>query len=64
MCVRILLLLIAIQLVGGPVYWLHMTAIVTLPDLTLSTDHVNFDTIQCGQCKVITIRIKNPYHIR
>ena len=39
-------------------------AMVALPDLTLSTSYVNFETVQCGQCKVVTIRIRNSYSIK
>ena len=45
-------------------YWLNLMAIVTLPDLTISMSNVDFETVQCGRCKVVTIRIKNPYSIK
>ena len=45
-------------------YWLNLSATVTLPDLTMSTSSINFETVQCGRCKVITIRIRNPYKIK
>ena len=60
----LVLLLLPTQLVGGPVYWLNLSATVTLPELSISTSCINFDTVQCGRCKVITIRVKNPYNIK
>lgn len=37
-----------------------MHAVVAVPDLKVSTELVDFDEVQCGQCKIVTIQLHNP----
>eukprot|EP00063_Salmo_salar_P029727 XP_014004562.1 PREDICTED: hydrocephalus-inducing protein homolog isoform X1 [Salmo salar] len=49
-----------IQVVGGPAVQVHLCAVVTMPSLTVSTDTLQFDSIQCGLCQVTTVQLFNP----
>ncbi|KAI1889973.1 hypothetical protein AGOR_G00168420 [Albula goreensis] len=48
-----------IQVVGGPSVQVRLQAVVTMPSLTISKEMLQFDTIQCGQCQVITVQLSN-----
>lgn len=48
------------QVVGGPAVQVHLCAVVTMPSLTVSTDTLQFDSIQCGLCQVTTVQLFNP----
>jgi len=43
----------------GPQVQVCLCAEVTMPSLTVSTDTLQFDTIQCGLCQVITVQLYN-----
>lgn len=43
---------------------MKLQAHVTIPDLEMSTDCVEFDKVQCGQCKVITVQLHNHKEVR
>ncbi|KAM8849594.1 hydrocephalus-inducing protein homolog isoform 2-T2 [Spinachia spinachia] len=49
-----------IQVVGGPTVQLRLCALVTEPAVTVSTDTLHFDTVQCGMCQMRTIQLFNP----
>ncbi|XP_073785286.1 hydrocephalus-inducing protein homolog isoform X1 [Danio rerio] len=48
-----------IQVMKGPQVQVRLCAEVTMPSLTVSTDTLQFHTIQCGLCEVITIQLHN-----
>nr|XP_055030475.1 hydrocephalus-inducing protein homolog [Misgurnus anguillicaudatus] len=48
-----------IQVVKGPQVQVRLCAEVTLPSLTVSSDTLQFDTIQCGFCQVATVQLYN-----
>ena len=52
------------QLFSGPVYSIELSATVTKPSLQLSRHEIDFETVLCGQCRIATIRISNPFHVR
>ena len=52
------------QLFNGPVYSLLLSATVTKPALQLSRHEIDFETVVCGQCRIATVRISNPFHVR
>ena len=35
-----------------------------MPDLQLSSDAIDFDSVMCGQCKVVTIQMFNYTQVR
>ncbi|KAM9854716.1 hydrocephalus-inducing protein homolog [Aulostomus maculatus] len=43
---------LAIQLIGGPVVQVQLCAVVAVPGLSVSTDSLQFDKVQCGMCQV------------
>ncbi|GAA6074626.1 hydrocephalus-inducing protein homolog isoform X1 [Tachysurus ichikawai] len=51
---------LSIQVFGGPTFPVRLSAVVTLPSLTTSTNMLQFDTVQCGMCKVAIIQLHNP----
>lgn len=36
-----------------------MKANVTMPDMQISTDVLDFQEVRCGECKVITVQLHN-----
>lgn len=41
-----------LQVTGGPAVPLRLCAEVTVPAVTVSTNALQFDTVQCGMCQV------------
>ena len=37
---------------------------VTMPDMQISTDVLEFSDVKCGECKVITVQLHNHQHVR
>ncbi|XP_026166304.1 hydrocephalus-inducing protein-like isoform X3 [Mastacembelus armatus] len=48
-----------IQVTGGPTVQLRLCVVVTTPAVTVSTDTLLFDTVQCGMCQIKTIQLLN-----
>ncbi|XP_059190373.1 hydrocephalus-inducing protein homolog [Centropristis striata] len=48
-----------IQVTGGPVVQVRLCAVVTVPGITVSTDTLQFDTVQYGMCQMKTIQLFN-----
>ncbi|KAI9537989.1 hypothetical protein NQZ68_019330, partial [Dissostichus eleginoides] len=42
-----------IQVTRGPVVQVRLSAVVTVPAITVSTDTLQFDTMQCNMCQVV-----------
>ncbi|XP_047008963.2 hydrocephalus-inducing protein homolog isoform X3 [Ictalurus punctatus] len=49
-----------IQVLGGPTVQVLLLAVVMRPSLTASTNMLQFDSVQCGMCKVATLQLHNP----
>ncbi|KAK7891948.1 hypothetical protein WMY93_023911 [Mugilogobius chulae] len=49
-----------IQVRGGPTVQVHLCAVVTRPNLVVSTETLEFDTIPCGSCQMKTVQLFNP----
>ena len=43
---------------------LRLRAEVTMPDMEISTDTLDFGDVKCGECKVITVQLYNHKHVR
>ena len=41
-----------------------MRANVTMPDMSISADVLEFEEVKCGECKVITIQLHNHMEVR
>lgn len=52
------------KIIGGPQICMRLCAHVTVPELEISTDCVEFGPVQCGQCKVITVQLHNHKEVR
>ncbi|KAI3370851.1 hypothetical protein L3Q82_007368 [Scortum barcoo] len=48
-----------IQVTGGPTVQVRLCAVVTVPAITVSTESLQFDTVQCGMCQMKTIQLFN-----
>merc|ERR1739842_129660 len=46
-------------IINGPQINIRLRGIVAVPDLKLNTETVDFDTVQCGQCKIVTVQLHN-----
>uniref|UniRef100_W5LN16 HYDIN axonemal central pair apparatus protein n=1 Tax=Astyanax mexicanus TaxID=7994 RepID=W5LN16_ASTMX len=55
--------ILPIQVLGGPMVQVRLRAVVTMPSLTVSTDVLQFDNIQCGLCQVVTVQLHNPEQV-
>ncbi|XP_042073684.1 hydrocephalus-inducing protein homolog, partial [Haplochromis burtoni] len=44
--------ILPIQVAGGPTVQVRLCAVVTMPAVTVSSDTIQFDTLQCGMCQV------------
>ncbi|KAF5907639.1 hydrocephalus-inducing protein, partial [Clarias magur] len=49
-----------IQVLGGPTVQVRLCAVVVMPSLTTTTNMLQFDSVHCGMCKVITMQLHNP----
>ncbi|KAI4885088.1 hypothetical protein NFI96_023140 [Prochilodus magdalenae] len=48
-----------IQVLGGPTVQVRLRAVVSMPLLTVSTDILQFGSVQCGMCQVVTVQLHN-----
>lgn len=54
---------IPINIQEGPVIILRARAEVTMPNMTVSTEKLEFGTVECGRCKVATVQLCNPLDV-
>ena len=52
------------QIANGPQVVLRLRAHVTMPDMEISDDVLEFNEVKCGECRVITVQIHNHQHVR
>ncbi|KAM6936867.1 hydrocephalus-inducing protein homolog [Xenentodon cancila] len=48
-----------IEVPEGPLVQVWLRAVVTMPAITVSTDMLQFDTLQCSMCQIKTIQLLN-----
>jgi hydrocephalus-inducing protein len=48
-----------LQVVGGPLVRLCLRANVTIPDMQISTDVVDFGEVKCGECRIVNVQLHN-----
>jgi len=51
--------LCAAQVCNGPQLCVRLLANITTPAVELSTDHVDFGLVKCGECNVISVQLYN-----
>ena len=47
------------QVLGGPQVNVRLCANVTVPDLQVSTDLIEFGEVKCGECRIVTNQLFN-----
>ena len=52
------------QIVNGPQVVIEAKANVTMPDMQISSDVLQFNDVKCGECRVITVQLHNHQHVR
>ncbi|XP_074644164.1 hydrocephalus-inducing protein homolog [Tubulanus polymorphus] len=55
---------VPINIVNGPQICIRLRAHVTMPDMEISTDALDFGDVKCGDCKVITVQLHNHKYVR
>ena len=55
---------VPINILNGPILNLRLKANVTMPDLRISNDVVDFNEVKCGECRIITVQIHNHKEVR
>lgn len=55
---------ININVVNGPIINIRVFANVTMPDLQISNDVIDFKQVKCGECKILTVQIHNHKEVR
>ena len=43
---------------------MRLKANVTMPDMEISSDILEFSEVVCGNCQIITVQIHNHKHVR
>ncbi|XP_013405663.1 hydrocephalus-inducing protein [Lingula anatina] len=55
---------VPITIVNGPQINVRLHANVTMPEMTVSADTLEFGEVKCGECKIITIQLYNHKFVR
>ncbi|XP_055892829.1 hydrocephalus-inducing protein homolog isoform X5 [Biomphalaria glabrata] len=55
---------VPVNILHGPTFNLCLRAHVTMPDLEVSDDVLEFSDVKCGECKVITIQLHNHQMVK
>lgn len=53
-----------LKIVNGPTVNIRLKANVTMPDMQISSDVVEFAEVKCGECKIITVQLNNHKEVR
>ena len=52
------------KVVNGPILVLRLRAHVTMPDMEVSDDVLEFGEVKCGECKVVTVQLHNHQKVK
>lgn len=52
------------HVLSGPSFGLRIKGVVTMPDMGVSTDSLDFGVVECGNSKVMTIQLHNSQQVR
>ena len=61
---KLMYIFLVMQILNGPITNLRLKAFVTMPEIRLSTDVVEFNDVICGKCKVVTVQLDNITKVR
>ena len=56
--------LISLQILNGPVIMIRLKANVTMPDMHISDDALDFGDVKCGECRVVIVQLHNHQHVK
>ena len=43
---------------------MHLKANVTMPDMQISDDSLDFGEVRCGECRVVIVQLHNYQHVK
>lgn len=43
---------------------MRLKANVTMPDMEISEDTLDFDEVKCGECRVVIVQLHNNQHVK
>ena len=52
------------QISHGPQICIHIHANVTMPDMKISSDVLEFGDVKCGECRIVTVQLYNHKEVR
>jgi hydrocephalus-inducing protein len=53
-----------LKIFNGPILNLRLKANVTMPDMQISNDLIDFGEIKCGECRIVTVQLHNHKEVR
>ncbi|KAM9376112.1 hydrocephalus-inducing protein-like [Pholidichthys leucotaenia] len=53
-------IIMPIQVAYGPMVQVRLCAVVAMPSITVSSDVLEFDMVQCGMCQLKALQLLNP----
>ncbi|GAB1599203.1 hypothetical protein Ahia01_000197500, partial [Argonauta hians] len=54
---------ININVTNGPQVIIRLRAHITMPDMEISSESLNFENVKCGECKIMSIQLHNHQHV-
>ncbi|KAL5021171.1 hypothetical protein ScPMuIL_000326 [Solemya velum] len=55
---------VPINILNGPMVMMRLRACVTMPDMQISDDILNFGEVKCGECKIIMVQLHNYQQVK
>ncbi|XP_052230840.1 hydrocephalus-inducing protein-like isoform X4 [Dreissena polymorpha] len=55
---------VPINVLNGPVIMMHLKAHVTMPDMQISDDSLDFGVVRCGECRVVIVQLHNYQQVK
>ncbi|KAL3860158.1 hypothetical protein ACJMK2_010318 [Sinanodonta woodiana] len=55
---------VPINILHGPLIMIRLKANVTMPDLQISDDAMDFGEVKCGECRIITVQLHNYQQVK
>ncbi|XP_052816168.1 hydrocephalus-inducing protein homolog isoform X2 [Mya arenaria] len=55
---------VPINILNGPMIMMHLKANVTMPDMQISDDSLDFGEVRCGECRVVIVQLHNYQNVK
>ncbi|XP_053402100.1 hydrocephalus-inducing protein homolog isoform X11 [Mercenaria mercenaria] len=55
---------VPVNILNGPMVMMHLKANVTMPDMQISDDTLDFGEVRCGECRVVIVQLHNYQHVK